>query len=248
MFDTRVTRNQFGMTNQRETSLLSDLPVLTRGTLHEYPQDFDQFVPNDWTTLGTGSVALVAGFRGSLAITTAATIGGVSGVQKAPAGWTIANGLRNWLAFISNLDSNLGSTIFGLVNATTTPFTGGSITDGAWVTTVAGVSTLNVAAGGVVTSQAFPGVLTANKFATLQMYWDGGLYGVSPGRFIAEMSGDADPTPSRVEAVLPAGFPSAANLSPILAVQATTAAARTLGVDLLYSAQDRLPPFATPAF
>lgn len=45
MFDNTVTRLPGGVSNSRENGILSDLPVNERiSKLHEYSNDFDQYV------------------------------------------------------------------------------------------------------------------------------------------------------------------------------------------------------------
>lgn len=253
MFDNSVTRMANGLTNLRDTALFSDMPVNQRIKLHEYTQDFDQYIAADFTTIatGAGTVALSAGNRGSLLLTNSAALNDLIGIQKTPAAWSLSLGLRNWLTFTLNTDSPLADGIGGLYNTTSTPFTAGQITDGMYVSIIAGVMTLNLAANSVITSKSIPLVAPVFSLASIgqiSLYWDGGIYASAPnGRVIAEISGSV--TPARVSLAAPANFPrNTINLAPAVVIRNSTAAARSAVIDLLYLAQDRLSPLATPPF
>lgn len=256
MFDTSVSRFNPGVTNSRETGLLSDLFVNNRiDRIHEYPQDFDQFVTADWVVTGAGTAALTAGDGGILLLTTTAST--FESVQKTPAAFPMTKGLRTWFTAQVQVDNVLGLLIAGLLNATATPFTGASQTDGAYfLSTNTGALSFNVAVGGVIATAALgvslvPGAI-AN--ANLSFYYDGGVYAGAPlGRVVYEASGAGVTANFRGEILVPssgtiAAFPGAVNLAPIFGVSASTAAVRTAVIDKLYAAKDEVNINATPAF
>lgn len=256
MFDNIVSRFPPGLTNTRENGILSDLYVPNRiDRVHEYPQDFDQFIAADWVVTGAGTAALAAGDGGILLLTTTAST--FESVQKTPAAFPMTKGLRSWFTAQVQVDNVLGLLIAGLLNATATPFTGASQTDGAYfLSTNTGALSFNVAVGGVIASanlgvNLVPGAI-AN--ANLSFYYDGGCYNSAPlGRILYEASGAGVSGNVRGEIVVPAAgtiaaFPGATNLAPIFGVSASTAAVRTAVIDKLYVAKDEVNINATPAF
>lgn len=256
MFDNVVSRFSRGQNNETDQGIFSDLYVNNRvGVLHEYSQDFDQYVAGDWTqTLNGGTAALVAGDGGLLALTSAVSV--IASIQKNPAGFQLAKNFRTWGRVITQLDSLLGSTIFGLLNATATPFTGASQTDGAYFTSAVttGEISFNVAVGGVISTVDTGVAIVAGSPFIASFYYDGGVYAAAPnGRVVYQLSGTGVTAKVRGEIAIPASgtiaaFPGAVNITPTLGVNASTAVARVLTTDLLYFAKDRANINATPAF
>ena len=256
MFDNTVSRLNPGSTNSNPNALLSDLYVNNRiDRLHEYPQDFDQFVAADWVITGAGTAALTAGDGGILLLTTTAST--FESVQKTPAAFPMTKGMRTWFTAQVQVDNVLGLLIAGLLNATATPFTGASQTDGAYfLSTNTGALSFNVAVGGVIASSNLGVSLVAGALANanLSFYYDGGVYAGAPlGRVVFEASGAGVTANVRGEIAVPASgtiaaFPSAVNLAPIFGVSASTAAVRTAVIDKLYAAKDEVNINATPAF
>lgn len=257
MLDNLVSRFYPGQTNSRDTALLSDLYVNNRiDRLHEYPQDFDQYIAADWVqTLNGGAAGLIAGDGGILQLTT--VVSNFASVQKTPAAFPMTKGLRSWLTCQVQVDNVLGLLIAGLLNATATPFTGASQTDGAYfLSTNTGALSFNVAVGGVISSVALGVNLVAGALANanLSFYYDGGCYPGAPlGRVIFEASGAGVTANVRGEILVPASgtiaaFPGATNLAPIFGVSASTAAVRTAVIDKLYVAKDEVNINATPPF
>lgn len=253
MFDNTVTRLPGGVSNSRENGILSDLPVNERiSKLHEYSNDFDQYVAGDWTqTLNGGTVALTAGDGGLLLITTAVSV--LTSIQKNPTDFTFAAARRTWARHQVQLDSLVGVALVGLLNVTTTPFTGASQTDGIYFlsTVTTGALTINYAVAGVIVSQAMGISLVAAQPATLSFYYDGGQYeGDGTDRIVWEATGAGVTASARGSMTVSAtsAFPGATAVTPTLAVNATTAVARTLTVDSVYFAKDRVNINATPAF
>lgn len=255
MFDIATTRFNPALTNAKDTSIFGDLPVPDRiNTLHEYPQDFDQYIAADWTqTLNGGSAALVAGDGGILQIQT--VVSNFATVQKNPAAFPMTKGRRGWFTAQVQVDSVLGLIIAGLLNATATPFTGASQTDGLYfLSTNTGALSFNVAVGGVISSVSTGVSLVAGQYANLSWYYDGGLYAAAPtGRIVWQADGPGVTSNARGGVLVPvtgtiAAFPGATNMAPIIGVSASTAVVRTLLCDKLYISKDELNPNATPPF
>lgn len=261
MFDNVVSRFGPGLNNTTglkggTNGIFSDLYVPDRiGKVHEYSQDFDQYIAGDWTqTLNGGSAALVAGDGGLLALTSAVSV--IASIQKLPAAFQLAKGFRAWGLVTTQLDSLLGSTIFGLLNATTTPFTGASQTDGIYFTSAVttGEISVNVAVGGVISTVDTGAAIVVGSPFTAAFYYDGGVYAAAPnGRIVWQISGAGVSANVRGEILVPASgtiaaFPGAVNITPTLGVSASTAVARVLTTDRIYAAKDRENINATPIF
>lgn len=248
MFDNGVTRFPPGLTNARENGILSDMYVPDRiGRVHEYTNDFDAYAAADWTQqLNAGTIALTAGDGGLLALTSAA--GAIVTQEKAPANFTLALGLRAWFRGIAEVDNVLGLIVLGMMNATATPFTGASQTDGVFMLTDnTGAISIVVAVGGVLTTVVTGVSVVAGQFFTFSWYWDGGCYAAAPnGRIVYELTGTSANVRGAIPA--PANFPGATAIGPVMGVSASTAVARVLTVDLIYAAKDRANINATPAF
>lgn len=253
MLDNTVTRFAKGCNSSTDQGIFSDLYVQERiAKVHEYVQDFDQYVAADWTQqLNGGTIALVAGDGGLLALTTLASV--ITSQEKAPANFQLAKGFRAWYQTQLSVDAVVGLVLAGLMNATATPFTAGSQTDGViFLSDNAGALSIVVAVGGTRLVTAMGVNLVAGQVAKLSFYYDGGVYAAAPnGRVIWEATGTS--ANARGEVAIPASgtiaaFPGAVNLGPAMGVSASTAVARVLTVDTVYVAKDRANINATPAF
>lgn len=256
MYDLAVTRNQFGANNTRDTETFSDQPVEDRTKVHEYNNDFDEWNTGNYTITNGGGAgttfSAVAGDGGIIQAVTAATTGSYYSAQNVRADYSVAKNFRLFQIFLLSVDSALANIFAGLINATTTPFTGASQTDGIYLLS-AGTTALsvNVAVGGVITSVANAAVLNPGlaNYVTFKTYWDGGIYAAAPnGRVIWELSGAGIVTPARGSIAAPANFPGATLLTPTWGVQASTNAARTMNVDLFSIIKERVNVLATPTF
>ena len=255
MFDISVTRLGKAMNSSTESGIFSDLYVQERiAKIHEYPQDFDQYVAGDWTQqLNAGTIALVAGDGGLLALTSAASA--ITSQEKAPANFQLAKGFRSWYATLMSVDAVLGLTINGLLNATATPFTAGSQTDGVFfLTDNAGALSFVVAVAGTKVTTVLGNNLVAGQLALLSWYYDGGCYAAAPnGRVVFETKGPGVTAKVRGEVAIPAAgtiaaFPGPVNIGPVMGVSASTAVARVLTVDYVWAAKDRDNINASSAF
>lgn len=260
MFDNQVTRSQFGQTNARDTETFSDLPVQDESKLHIYIDDFDYYsgpvavgTTNGYTLTGTGATAALAAFDGGAINLIAATTAFIAALQRTQGSFKIEAGFRLWYETLAQLSTlaNASQLILGLTNVTTTPFTGGSITDGVWFSSDAagaGALSINVAVGSVVTTTALGVNVVAAALGTYKWYWDGGVYPSAPnGRIVWEASGPGVSANARGSIAAPANFPGATLLAPQWAVKGT-AATPTLLLDVTQVAKDRTNINATPVF
>jgi hypothetical protein len=263
MFDNQVTRFYPGATDSRETGIFSDIYALDRTSkLIEYLNDFFDYAgpaaagtSGGFTLTGAGSAARVAGDSGLLNVVS--PVSTFQSLQKDLADFVMVSGFRSWFKFIGKLDSLLANTIVGMVNVTAAPFTAGQITDGIWFTTdvTTGQVKGNVAVAGAVQTLDLGVQIIAGQFYQLAYYHDGEAYNIAPnGRVVFEVT--TAPTslvagvsaPGRGEIAPIAAFPGATGLVQTMAVNASTAVARTLTADLFYISKDRSNINATPPF
>lgn len=259
MFDNQVTRNQFGQTNARDAGIFSDMYLQDESVCHVFIEDFDYYTgpvaagtTNGYTLSGVGAtVAEIAGDGGVVSMS-ALTTGFIASLQRATGNFLLQAGFRTWYRALASLSSlaNSGQLIMGLTNFTAAPFTGGSITDGAWFSSAVatGALSFNVAVGGVVTTVALGVNLVAAALADFKFYWDGGIYASAPnGRIVYEASGAGVSAPVRGEVAAPANFPGATLLALQEGVKAT-AGTTVLNLDLLMVIKDRVNYLSTPTF
>lgn len=257
MLDNTITRfqsgiaNNGGFSNVRDTDLFSDIPVGDWTRYHNYYTDYDQYVAADYVVTGAGTAALTAGDGGLLLITS--PVSTFQSLQKTPAAFSIQAGKPLWGEIDAALDSLLGTLLVGLLNVTVTPFTGASQTDGIYLlsTVTTGALSFNIAVGGVITTVATGVSVVAGQQFKFRFYYDGACYDQFPnGRVFYELSGPGVTGTVRGVITLPAGtaFPGATLVTPTLAVNASTAVARTLTVDQVDVFKSRINPNSTPSF
>lgn len=262
MFDIAITRNQFGSNNCRDTETFSDQPVEDWTKYHEWFQDFDEFNSANYTVsnVGSGTAYTLTGVNGgAVQAVTAAVSTDFYSLQLSRGTFVLQAGYRCFGAFLLSVDNTLANIIAGLTSVTAAPFTAANTKDGVWITTAAtGAIAVNVGVNGTLTTVANAAIYTAGltNYIMFKFFWDGGIYqnmyaaGAQPGAVIWELSGSAIATPARGVIAAPTGFPYSGVplLSPTVGVQASSAAARTQNVDLMYVLNERINPLATPVF
>lgn len=261
MFDNQVSRNQWGQTNSRESATFSDMPLQDESALHWFIDDFDYYsgpvtatTTNGYTLSGTGATAALAALDGGAVNLIGATTGFIATYQRSQGNFQLAAGRRAWFSALLALDTlaNSEQLLAGMYNVTTTPFTGGQITDGVWFSTATGTGeiSINVAQNGTVTTVDTGQQIVAAKQATLKWYYTGGIYPQDPtnGKIVWEVSGAGVSAAARGSVNAPANFPKANLLvTPSVGIKAT-AATPTLTLDLWLGVEDRISPLATPVF
>lgn len=261
MYDLAVTRNQFGANNTRDTETFSDQPVEDRTKVHEYNNDFDEYNTGNYTVTALGvagtTFGAIAGDGGIIQALSSANANSGYVLQNVRASYLFAKGLRLFGYFIFSTDSALSNLIAGLLNTTATAFTPASQTDGVFMLS-AGTTALsvNVAVGGVITTVANAAALNPglSNYVGFKFYWDGGIYAAAPnGRIIWEFSNPvpANPgvvAPTRGSIAAPANFPGATLVNTTVGFTASTAAIRTMNVDLFSVIKERVNVLATPPF
>lgn len=265
MYDFQVTRNQFGANNTRDTETFSDQPVEDRTKVHEYNNDFDEFNTGNYTVTALGTAlttfGAIAGDGGIVQAVGGAAINSGYSLQNVRADYLMALGFRCFGDYLFSTDSALSNLLVGLINTTVAPFTPANITDGIYVSSL-GTTTLSViaVAGGnakvthLTTALLNPGL---GNYVNFKFYWDGGIYAAAPaGRILWELSGAGVVAPVRGSFSnvansanpLPVGWPSAVNLNPTMAFTSSTAASRTMNLDLFSIIKERVNVLVTPAF
>jgi hypothetical protein len=221
--------------------------------------DFHQFVAANFT--GGAGFTLFAADGGVIQATAAAAL------QNTIANYQLQQGFRVWGNFLFSISATTVNFLAGLVNATATPLTAGSITDGIYIQSNGVTVTASVASGGTVVSHPLTGTLRSDISLTTPLrvafYWDGAVYTAGlPGRAVWELSG-AGMTPNVAPGIpsapgpirgsfggggsppvaFPAGFPTTTLLTPTFAVSAGTA-----NLDLWSIIKDRINVLMTPTF
>lgn len=262
MFDNKVSRQwPSGANSYRDTDPFSDIPYQDTSLYHIYYNDFDAFITGNWTTtqIGAGSQALVAGDGGILQTVTGAVASNSVSTQNLFPSFATVAGQRFWGRFLFSVDSLLANVIVGKTNATTTPYTGGQLTDGVWMSTSGGtgVISVNIAAGGTIATintgvSLVAGLANQCRFS---WYWDGGVYQAAPnGRIVATLDGAGVTAKwigefggsSSSATAFPAGFPSAVNTTIQFDIQAQTGVARTMNMDMITLQKERYNINASP--
>lgn len=260
MFDNRITRNNNGSNNTTDTDIFSDMPFEDWTRVHNYFNDFDSYVASDFTVSGTGTVAKAAGDGGLATITNTGVGSAFGSISLTPVSFLMKSGYRAWGRFRFQVDSLLANVIVGLINNTATPFTGGQITDGVWLSTAATSAITIQAIAGTVSqgSLVIPATLVAGSMLNFSFYYDGAQY-VSQyqdfafGKLIWQVdnvgiaSGGVSAA-ARGEFKLLSGAWGATGLTPTMAVQNSTAVSRVMTVDYIDVSTERVNPNATPAF
>jgi hypothetical protein len=142
---------------------------------HGYFNDYNAYASTDWTitVVGTSTPALVAGDGGILGITTSATSGDSSFLQKTIASFSFETGKPAWFAARFKVSTLATTMVIGLQVIDTTPL---DVTDGIYFLSttatgaVTGICRKNASTGS--TSVAC-GTLVADTYTELAWYWDG---------------------------------------------------------------------------
>lgn len=207
---------------------------------HEWEDDFDGINAIYTQTKTTGTVTSVAGDGGIAQFLTAATINDLTSIQLPAASFSFTAGKKSFfLASLQIDDVTLGAFNVGLMNTTATPF---APTDGLYFKKAAGATTLVLSSmiGSVETDIAIPAALYPANNTVIQMGWyvdrkqnvlafvGNQIVGFIQQN-VANLGPNARGTPNL----------TAANLNYTLAVQTSTAAARTMKVDFAMAAKER---------
>lgn len=237
-----VTRFPGGHTNLLENHPFADLRKSDETVYHTQFEDFDRFTAGDWviTTVGTGTSALTAGDGGLLLLTNSAASGDAKFLQWAGGSgaalpnFLLQSGLRTFFESRFKVDNaTLAQYVVGMQVTDTTPL---DVTDGIYflhdTTANANLSFVvgqNATTGRSRTDSVF--TVGNDTFLTVSWYWDGinkvqfGVNGLVLGAVTATAS-----------TFLP---DTALELS--FGVQNGSAVIRTMTMDYLYIAQERLP-------
>ena len=254
MFNSQTTRIPDGVTNAAPWQTFANVGVLDPSWAHVYHNDFDTYLPSDWTiTLtGTGTSALAVGaIGGALLATTTAGAADANYYQLVQASFQLTP--RETLHFkYFGILSDVTNDVFyaGMLSKSATPLTA---TDGIYILKATGQAglTLNSVIGGVTTSTPIPGTLVAGVAFELGLEVDylGNLAAFfNPGTGGPFTAPTLNSHPGRQAVIfglnaVTGQSPSAAltqvALSPSFGLLNSTAAARTLTTDYVTVASSR---------
>lgn len=238
-FPADPTRLTSGISTRKKGHPLANFPYPDPFKTFMSYTDFDSYTASDWTTtiVGTGTAALsVASFDyGALLLTTSGASGdnvclqGLANVRTAIV--TPAVGKRLWFSTRIAVDDATNAAVVVGAHITDTTPVASLPTDGIYFSKPAAGTTINfvVANGGVSTSVALPAPLVAATMMELAFFYDPRLSTIQYFQNGVSVGGAAlTNLPTSADAL---------RLS--LAVQAGTAAIRTMSVDYALLANDR---------
>lgn len=250
-------RNTSGSTTDYKTGPLANSGFGNPAFYHQFYDDFDLLLgPTGAYTLShttAGTAAHAAGDGGlALLSTTAATNDAVS-IQLPAASFSLpATTLAGKKLFygvrLQLSDITLSNFVAGLINTTTTPLTGGSITDGAYFQKASGGTVLNfiTATGSVLTTTPIPiasytlanatfidMAFYLNPKSEFEVFIGSQLFGWIPE------SGTGVLLPVRGPCLRLTPGLSPANLNMTLALSAGAAAIKTMTVDFHFAQKER---------
>ena len=218
---------------------------------HVHQDDFNVLLTGYTATkTGAGAIAPVAGDGGLLLFTTAALATDNCVLNLPVAGFALVSGKKAFFLARLQLSSAVNAAFrVGLINTTTTPFTGGSITDGVYLDKATGSAanlTVVSVVGGVATTKVVPtNAYTLANATNLDLGFAvdrGGNVAIFVGAQLVGWlpqsgTGAAVPVRGPVASFQP-GL-TAAVLNPTLAVLSGAAAAATMTVDFVLAAVER---------
>ncbi len=239
-----VTRYPSGVSTAPWGQLFGQLPLPNPVRDHVYANDFDTYAAADWTvTTTTGTSALVAANGGVLRLSTAASSSDIQANQKLPAAFSFISGAQLWFGVLMSIATNATSVArAGLMTGGTTLVP----TDGVyWAKAAAGAWDFVVKTGGATTTLAgIGGTPTDGTLFALGFYYDGNTtnptlraYSSIGMTLPSVAAGNNNSGGQVVGAPVLTNLP-ASLLAPTIAIQASTAAIRTLDLDYLVCAND----------
>ena len=231
MANNSVTRLPSGITNVTESSIFADMLQPVPSLYQSYINDFFSYAAADWTVTATGSTtqALTAGNAGLLLMTNSAGASDLMALQKLPGMITLNQAKKTFFSSIFQAsDVTLSTIVMGLQVVTATPLTA---TQGIYfikptaAAAVSIVSRFNATTG----STSVTNIATMVNATNIQLDWyyngNNTLYYAVNG----VLSGSIDVT----------NFFPTANLTVSLALQNSSAVAKTMTVDNILVMQER---------
>jgi hypothetical protein len=162
-FNNKSTRTPAGSTNSAPWQTMANCGSQYPTWVHEYFNDFNTYLPSDWTVTltGTGTSALTAFDGGALLSTTTAGATDANFYQLGAAGFKIGSQVspvpkETFFKYSGVLSDVVNSTFYaGLIVTSATPLTA---TDGLYIYKATGSSTMALVSkiGGVTTTVPFP--------------------------------------------------------------------------------------------
>lgn len=228
--DIQNTRLANGITNVNEVSLFEGMRQPVPTLFHTFFDDFDRYTAANWTvteTQGSATQALVNGDGGWLQLVNSATNDDLVSLQNTVESFTFTAGQRLFFeARIAVDDATQSDVLVGLLHQTTTPF---APTDGVYFVKLDGDTALDFVeeAGDTATTESGISDMADDTFITVGFYYDGvetvvyAVDGVVVGSIdITNLTEDL--------------------LTPTFAVRNGEGAAKTMTIDYIYVAKERM--------
>lgn len=217
-----------GVTNASYESVLGQIPVSDPTSLHFWFNDFDSFIPAEWTVTETqagATQAIINGDGGILSLVNTAANNDLNAIQLLNTTFVITAGKQAWFKCRFSLSSATNAAaVIGLQITDTTPL---AATDGIWFSKAAASTALNlvVEKSSTATTTAV-GTMADATYVDVGFYYDGSS---SIGVFL---------NGSKVASSVTDNLPTA-QLCISAAVANGTAAANTMNIDYILSATER---------
>lgn len=170
-----TTRYPNGLATRKKTDPFGNYTHPDQTDEHRFIDDFNNYTSSSWTitVVGTSTPALVAGDGGLLGITTSTANNDSAFLQKLPESYSFETGKEAWFGARFKVSALTSVVVMGLQVTDTTPE---DVTDGIyWVSTTAtGALTAYVRRNATTGSSSIAaGTLVADTYTELAWYWDG---------------------------------------------------------------------------
>lgn len=244
------TRFTSGITQDNKWQPLGEIGIPDPFFYACYEDDFLPYNAANYTVTAAGGSAAssnASGPGGRVLLTTGATAGNFAELQLPTASFKYTAGKKLVYLARVNVAQLTDAVIFGLINTTATPFTGGSITDGIYFSSPAGSTSITLSA---VTGGAVIGSTVLTTTGAVNTDLDFGFIVDARGNIRAysgaNLLGSKRPNTALlgpnngIASTSLTGSLTTVLLNPTVAVSnGSTAAAGTMAVDLQLAAQER---------
>jgi hypothetical protein len=170
-----TTRYDNGVTNSGNTVAMGNLTVLDYTKVHQYKNDFDNYVAGDWTIteVGSGSRALTDADGGVLLITNGSVDNNSNFFNKVGESFLFASGKKLWFKSRFKVsDATQSDFVMGLQITDTTPL---DVTDGVFFRKDDGDANIDFVVEKNNTATTATAIATAadDTYVELSFYYDG---------------------------------------------------------------------------
>lgn len=226
-----MTRFPNGLSTRKSTDPFGSYTHPDQTDEHRFIDDFNAYTASNWTitVVGTSTPALVAGDGGLLGITTSTANNDSAFLQKLPESYSFEAGKPAWFGCRFKVSALTSVVVFGLQITDTTPE---DVTDGIYFLSTAttgaitGIVRKNATTG---SASAAVGTLVADTYTELAWFWDG----KDTVSFYQDRVAKSSITG------VAANYLPDTTTAISFGLRTTTAAAKTMTVDLFFASKSR---------